>query len=178
MKEGVLKFSTDTSPATGWGGEALGKGVGAMTIEGNWIEGELKHDFPEVDYKVVKLPAGPAGEATLQYTNCWGMAADSDNIEGAKSLVEHLTSPEQQMAFADAFGVMPSVEAAADEWKAKDPDLAAFIDGADSAANLPTQEGASDVISEMNAQLATLKNKDPQQILDSVQKNMEAVVSQ
>ena len=55
---------------------------------------------------------------------------------------------------------------------------AAFIDGADTAANLPTQEGAADVISEMNAQLATLKDKEPQQILDSVQKNMEAVVSQ
>ena len=27
----------------------------------------------------------------------------------------------------------------------------------------------------MNAQLATLKDKEPQQILDSVQKNMEAV---
>ena len=78
----------------------------------------------------------------------------------------------------EAFGVMPSVEAAADEWKSSYPDLAAFIEGADSAANLPTQEGAADVISEMNAQLATLKNKDPQQILDSVQKNMEAVVSQ
>ena len=35
------------------------------------------------------------------------------------------------MAFADAFGVMPSVEEVADEWKAKYPDLAAFIDGAD-----------------------------------------------
>jgi multiple sugar transport system substrate-binding protein len=176
MKDGVAAYSSDVG--AGWGGEAFGKGLGAMTIEGNWIEGALKNDFPDVDYKVVKLPAGPAGEATLQYTNCWGIAAKSDNLDGAKSLVEHLTSPEQQMAFADAFGVMPSVEAVADEWKAKYPDLAAFIDGADSAANLPTQEGATDVISEMNAQLATLKDKDPQQILDSVQKNMEAVVSQ
>ena len=176
MKDGVAAYSSDVG--AGWGGEAFGKELGAMTIEGNWIEGAMKNDFPDVDYKVVKLPAGPAGEATLQYTNCWGIAAQSDNIDGAKSLVEHLTSPEQQMAFAEAFGVMPSVEEVADEWRAKYPDLAAFIDGADSAANLPTQEGAADVISEMNAQLATLKDKEPQQILDSVQKNMEAVVSQ
>jgi multiple sugar transport system substrate-binding protein len=149
-----------------------------MTIEGNWIAGAMTNDFPDVDYKVVELPAGPAGPATLQYTNCWGIAAESDNIDGSVSLVEHLTSAEQQMAFAEAFGVMPSVEEVAGEWKQQYPDLAPFIDSADFAANLPAQEGSADVISELNAQLATLKDKDPQQILDSVQKNMEAVVSE
>src|SRR6476469_3632773 len=33
MSAGSLKYMTDTNPATGWGGEALGKGVAAMTIE-------------------------------------------------------------------------------------------------------------------------------------------------
>jgi multiple sugar transport system substrate-binding protein len=33
------------------------------------------------------------------------------------------------------------------------------------------------VLSEMNAQLATLKESDPQQILEGVQQNMEAVLS-
>ncbi|MGN6578290.1 MAG: sugar ABC transporter substrate-binding protein [Nocardioides sp.] len=176
MQEGVAAYSSDVG--AGWGGEAFGKGLGAMTIEGNWIQGAMQNDFPDVDYKVVQLPAGPAGQGTLQYTNCWGMAANSDNIEGATSLVESLTSPEQQLAFAKAFGVMPSVEAAAEDWKQQYPDLAPFIESADFAGNLPTQEGASDVISELNAQLATLKGSDPQQILDGVQKNMEAVVSQ
>jgi multiple sugar transport system substrate-binding protein len=175
MQEGVAAYSSDVG--AGWGGEAFGKGLGAMTIEGNWIQGAMQNDFPDVDYKVVQLPAGPAGKGTLQYTNCWGIASGSDNIDGAKSLVESLTSPEQQLAFAKAFGVMPSVEAAADEWKQEYPDLAPFIESADFAGNLPTQEGASDVIAELNAQLATLKGSDPQQILDGVQKNMEAVVS-
>ncbi len=176
MKDGVAAYSSDIG--AGWGGEAFGKGLAAMTIEGNWIEGAMKNDFPDVDYQVAKLPAGPAGEATLQYTNCWGIAAESDNIDGAKALVEQLTSTEQQLAFADAFGVMPSVEAAADEWKTKYPELSPFIEGADFAANLPTQEGANEVISEMNAQLAQLKSTDPKQILEGVQKDMEAAVSQ
>ena len=80
----------------------------------------MKNDYPDVDYKVVSLPAGPTGEATLQYTNCWGIAAQSDNIDGAKSLVEHLTTPgEQQSGIRHLPGVMPSVEEVADEWKAK-----------------------------------------------------------
>lgn len=176
MADGIAAYSSDIG--AGWGGEAFGKGLSAMTIEGNWIVGAMENDFPDVDYRVVELPAGPVGPATLQYTNCWGVAAGSDNVEGTVSLVEHLTSPEQQLEFADAFGVMPSVEAAAEDWKEQFPDMSAFIDSAEFAENLPTQEGAADVIAEMNAQLATLKSSEPQQILDSVQQNMEAVVSQ
>jgi multiple sugar transport system substrate-binding protein len=125
---------------------------------------------------VVSLPAGTE-QGTIQYTNCWGVAADSDNVKGAVSLVESLTTPEQQMAFADAFGVMPSVEEVAGQWKEKYPELAPFIDSADFAANLPAAEGSADVLSELNAQLATLKDGDPQQILEDVQPNMEAVLS-
>ncbi len=176
LADGYAAYSSDVG--AGWGGEAFGKGLGAMTIEGNWIAGAMENDFPDVDYQVVKLPAGPAGEGTLQFTNCWGIASGSDNIDGSVSLVEQLTSADQQMAFADAFGVMPSVEAVADEWKSANAKSAAFIESADFAGNLPTQEGAADVIAELNAQLATLKGSQPQQILDGVQKNMEAVVSQ
>jgi multiple sugar transport system substrate-binding protein len=174
MRDGVAAYSSDVG--AGWGGEAFGKELGAMTIEGNWITGAMQTDFPDLDYQVVPLPAGTE-QATLQYTNCWGVAADSDNVEGAVSLVEHLTTPEQQLAFADAFGVMPSVEEVAGDWKEQYPELAPFIDSAEFAKNLPAAEGSADVLSEMNAQLATLKESDPQQILEGVQQNMEAVLS-
>ena len=176
MKDGIAAYSSDVG--AGWGGEAFGKELGAMTIEGNWIVGAMEADFPDVKYTTVPLPAGPAGEGTLQYTNCWGIAAESDNVEGAVSLVEHLTAPEQQLAFADAFGVMPSVEEAAEEWKGDNPEMAAYIDSVEFAGTLPTQEGAADVIGEFNAQLAKIKTADPQQLLDGIQQNMEAVVNQ
>ncbi len=57
--------TTATSPSrptsgAGWGGEAFGKGLAAMTIEGNWITGAMSNDYPDVDYTVAELPAGPA----------------------------------------------------------------------------------------------------------------------
>lgn len=176
MKDGIAAYSSDVG--AGWGGEAFGKELGAMTIEGNWIVGAMEADYPDVEYTTVQLPEGPAGPGTLQYTNCWGIASGSDNIEGSVSLVEHLTSPEQQLAFADAFGVMPSVEEAAQQWKDDNPEMAAYIDSAEFANSLPTQEGAADVIAELNAQLAKIKTADPQRLLDGVQQNMEAVVNQ
>ena len=174
LEDGTFAYAADVG--AGWGGEAFGKQLAAMVIEGNWIGGAMSADYPDVNYLVAELPAGPAGQGTLQFTNCWGMAANSPNQQAALDLVEYLTSTEQQLAFSEAFGPMPSITSAADAWTQANPDLAAFLTGADYAQFPPNQEGAADVVSDFNAQLESLKTGDPQQILDSVQANLEAVV--
>lgn len=175
MESGSTKLSNQIG--AGWGGEAFGKQLAAMVIEGNWITGALKNDFPDVEYDIVPLPAGPGGKGTLQYTNCWGIAADSNAKDNARQLVEFLTSTEQQMKFADAFGVMPSVKSAADEWMEKNPTMVAFLEGADYAQYLPTQPGTTDVISELNAKFEQLPNLDVQATLDQAQTDLEAILT-
>ncbi len=174
MTAGTFAYAQDVG--AGWGGEAFGKQLTAMTIEGNWITGAMTNDFPDVEYVVTELPEGPAGKGTLQFTNCLGMAADSPNQEAALDLAEYLTSTEQQLAFSQAFGVMPSIQSAADQWTSDNPDLAAFLAGADYAQGIPTYDGTADVITDFNSELQGLKTGDPQQILDSVQSNLEAIV--
>jgi multiple sugar transport system substrate-binding protein len=147
-----------------------------MTIEGNWIGGAMSADFPDVEYTVAELPQGPAGPGTLAFTNCWGIAEASGAQEDAVSLVESLTSEEQQLAFAEAFGVIPSIESAADQYKQDRPEYAPFINGADYAQNPPSQQGASDVITDFNAQLEGLKSGDPEAILASVQESLQATL--
>ncbi|GAA2007168.1 sugar ABC transporter substrate-binding protein [Microbacterium ulmi] len=174
LTDGTFAFATDLG--AGWGGEAFGKQLAAMVIEGNWITGAMSADYPDVGYTVAELPAGPAGQGTLQFTNCWGMAADSPNQTAALDLIEFLTSTEQQLAFSEAFGPMPSIQSAADEWESDNPDLVAFLRGADYAIGIPTNEGVNDVIADFNSQLQGLKTADPSAILSSVQTNLEAVV--
>lgn len=174
LNDGTFAYASDIG--AGWGGEAFGKQLSAMTIEGNWITGAMSNDYPDVDYVVAELPAGPAGQGTMQFTNCWGMAADSPNQQAALDLVQYLTSAEQQLAFSDAFGPMPSVESAADQWSTDNPELTAFLAGADYAQGVPTNDGIAAVITDFNASLESLKSGDPQQILDTVQSNVEAVV--
>ncbi|WP_458115613.1 sugar ABC transporter substrate-binding protein [Arthrobacter sp. D2-10] len=176
MTDGVADYSSNLG--AGWGGEAFGKGLAAMVIEGNWIAGAMTNDFPDVEYQVAELPEGPGGKGTLQFTNCWGIAADSDNIEGAKALVEHLTTPESQLAFAEAFGVMPSLQSVAADWSEQYPELEPFIAGGEYAQNLPAQQGAADVLGELNSQLESLESSDPQQILESVQPLVETIATQ
>lgn len=174
MTDGVAKFSSDLG--AGWGGEAFGKGQAAMVIEGNWIQGALDKDFPNVAYRFAELPEGPGGKGTLAYTNCWGIAADSKNKDAAKKLVEQLTSKENQLAFSEAFGVMPSIKSAREEWTAAFPALAPFMAGADYAQTTPLQQGAADVLTDFNAQLEQLKDKEPKAILDSTQGSLEPVI--
>ncbi len=174
LADGTFAFAKDIG--AGWGGEALGKESAAMVIEGNWITGAMSADFSDVKYKVVELPAGPAGQGTLQFTNCWGMAADSPNQESALSLVEYLTSADSQLGFSKAFGPMPSIKSAADAWKTANPELVPFLDAASYAGFVPNEAGAADVVGDFNAQLESLKSSDPKKILDSTQSNLEAIL--
>ncbi|HEY0261160.1 MAG TPA: extracellular solute-binding protein [Lacisediminihabitans sp.] len=172
--EGTLKFAKDVG--AGWGGEAFGKGLAAMTIEGNWITGGMQADYPNVKYTIAELPAGPAGKGTLQFTNCWGIAADSPNQTAALKLVEKLTSADDQLAFSKAFGPMPSIQSAATEWKKANPALVPFLNAADYAKGVPTAKGAADVVTDFNSKIESLATSDPKTILEATQKNLEALL--
>lgn len=158
----------------GWGGEAFGTGKAAMTIEGNWIRGAMSNDYPDIDYTVAELPEGPAGKGTLLFTQCWGVAADSPDQEAAVSLVEALTTPEQQLANAKAFGVMPSRESAQADYVEQFPQDAPFIAGGDYGQGPVNLPGLGPVVADLDSQLEQLKTANVEDILDSFQQNAEA----
>ena len=160
----------------GWGGEAFGTQRAAMTIEGNWIRGAMKNDFPDVDYTVAELPEGPAGKGTLQFTQCWGIAAESPDQEAAVELVQHLTQPEQQLEFAEAFGVMPSRQSAEEDYVAAFPDDAPFIAGGEYGRGPVNLPGLAPALADLDSQLEQLASAQPDAILESFQTNAEAAL--
>ncbi|MDR1387947.1 MAG: extracellular solute-binding protein, partial [Propionibacteriaceae bacterium] len=173
IASGSAAFAADLG--AGWGGEALGKGLAAMVIEGNWITGAMSSDYADVAYQAVELPAG-LQKGTLQFTNAWGLATDGDNKEKAIELVEFLTSTEQQLAFADAFGVMPSATSAGAAYRTQFPQMAAFLAGADYAQNLPAAVGVAQAITDFNSTLGSLPSSDPQALLTAFQTNLSAAL--
>ena len=94
LGNGSMKLTNQLG--VGWGGEGFGKKMCAMTIEGNWIAGAMKNDYPSVGYKVVQLPRGPKGQGTLQYDGGWGLAAASKNKADAMNLISWLTTQEHR----------------------------------------------------------------------------------
>jgi len=165
-----------TDAGAGWGGEAFGRELAAMVVEGPWLMGAMAADHPDLDFRVVEMPAGPAGPGSMFFTNGWGIAAASPNQDAALDLVRFLIEPEQQLAFARAFGPIPSSIAAADEWAAEFPELVAFKDGVAYSRTFPTMTGFADVMSDFNAQLQQFGAINPQAVLDSVQGNLEAII--
>lgn len=174
LKAGVLKFPKQVD--AGWGGEALGTGKAAMTIEGNWLTGAMSTDYPKVGYKVVPLPQGPAGKGTLSFSTCWGIANKSAHHAAALSLVEAFTAAEQQVTFAKAYGVLPSRTSALATFEKQAPQDKVFADGTTFAQGPVTLPGFAKVLTQFDSDLAGLATADPKKLLSDLQRNGEQVL--
>ncbi|WP_405471065.1 extracellular solute-binding protein [Streptomyces canus] len=177
LADGSTKYPKQLD--SGWSGEAFGKQKAAMTIEGNWIAGAMKNDYPGVKYRTVPLPTGPTGKkGTLAFTQCWGIAAKSKHKAAALDFVKAMTSKDAELSFAKALGVMPSRQSAEAEYIDQFPQDKAFIDGA-AYAQAPVNIAKIDqVLLDFDTGLQSLPDADPKQILARLQKNAQAVVGQ
>ncbi|MDJ0377471.1 extracellular solute-binding protein [Cryobacterium sp. PH31-L1] len=173
--DGVLKFPTELD--AGWSGEALGAGKAAMVIEGPWIKG-IAADFPDTNYAAYELPAGPGGQSTFSFTNCWGIPQNSDTADAATSLVEFLTSDDQQLKAAAAFGVIPSTESAAATYAETYPENASFVASADYAVSPVNFAGSASAMTDFNSKLEGLIGGDPKAILESLQTSLQATLDE
>lgn len=175
LKNGLAQYPKQLD--TGWAGEAFGKGRAVMAIEGNWIKGAMKADFPTVKYTVKELPAGPTGaKGTLSFTQCWGIAAKSKFKDQAIKYVEAMTTAGQQMEYATAFGVMPSRQSAQAQYTAKFPEDAPFVAGAaygHGPVNAPKMDS---VLADLDTALQGLTNSTPKAVLQRFDKNAKTAL--
>ena len=175
LTEGLAQYPKQLD--AGWAGEAFGRGKAAMTIEGNWIKGVLQNDFPNVKYTVHPLAAGPKGKGTLSFTTCWGIAAKSKYKEQAIKFVEAMVAVDRQLAFAKAFGVMPSRQAAHDQYAKEYPADRAFIDAAEYAQGPVNAPKMDSVLADLDTGLQGLATGDPKALLERVQRNTQAALA-
>ncbi|MCU0466715.1 MAG: ABC transporter substrate-binding protein [Anaerolineae bacterium] len=136
---------TPSAVDSGWGGEAFGRGRAAMAMEGNWVIQFLLDNYPELNWGVAELPMGEAGQATMAFTVCYGVAAnvEGDVAEAAWQVVNFLTDDDGAATVASAsFGPMPTRPSAAEaylaNWEARTEgsgvdfnDFSAYIAGGD-----------------------------------------------
>jgi multiple sugar transport system substrate-binding protein len=139
--DGLSASSSDLGQ--GWPGESFGQARAAMTMEGNWIIGYLNDQFPDLNWGAAELPAGPAGEGTLTFSECWGVGAENPYPEQTWRFVNFITGEEGAMTTAqEGFGVMPPRSAASEAWVEAVGDVgSAFIAGSDYAVAPVTPPG-------------------------------------
>jgi multiple sugar transport system substrate-binding protein len=177
LSDHTLAFPSTLS--SGWSGQAFGENKAAMDIVGNWMVGALQSDYPSIKYQVATIPAGPTGTTgTLSFTNGWGIPRSSANLGGAVDFVKFLTTSKQEMAFAKAFGVIPSLQTLQSQWQKTFPNLAVHTKELAYAHPDIALPGDSQALSAFDSALAQLATGSPASILQNAQTNLAPLASQ
>ncbi len=112
-----------------WAGEAFGKGRAAMTIEGSWLPPYLAAVFPQLDYGLTDLPAGPSGEASVALVTCIAVSQDSPHGALAAQLAVQLAAAEVLPRWTGGDQNMPVFTAQGQAWLSQHPQAAPFYRG-------------------------------------------------
>ncbi|MDX9829904.1 MAG: sugar ABC transporter substrate-binding protein, partial [Anaerolineae bacterium] len=92
--EGSMVLPADV--AASWCGEAIGKELVGMTLEGGWMVNFMRQDYPDVNWQAVLIPAGPVTRADVIFTNAIGVNAATEYPAAAAALAIYVTSAENQ----------------------------------------------------------------------------------
>lgn len=112
-----FKNKTGALPTTvgaSWNGDAFGQQRGAMVLEGGWMTPYMASTYPNVQYGIAPLPAGPTGiHADLSYTNAWAGSSVTKHPEAAWELIQYMTSSTVQGAQLNAGFALPTLKSLA-----------------------------------------------------------------
>ncbi|MCC6003493.1 MAG: sugar ABC transporter substrate-binding protein [Thermofilum sp.] len=112
-KEGYVVLPSDVN--AGWNGEAFGKQLAAMTIEGSWCIPYIADQFPDFkygsDWDIALLPKGSAGRASMAYTVALGVNSRTENLEAALKFLQYVEGVEGQRLLVVKMGhTLPSIK--------------------------------------------------------------------
>jgi len=92
----------------GWNGEAFGKGLAAMTFEGNWLTQPMQQTYPNIKWGITVLPKGSKGSSNLAFTAAWAMYAKTKYFKQASQLLEFLTDKQGMTLWDKYSGYLPA----------------------------------------------------------------------
>jgi multiple sugar transport system substrate-binding protein len=86
--------------------EQFGNGTAATVVEGPWMPGIFANQFPELEYELAPIPAGPAGSASVVGGEDIVVFKQTQNKEAALAFTRFMLSEEAQLAMGKV-GQMP-----------------------------------------------------------------------
>lgn len=110
---------------------AFGAGKTVLAMEGNWILGSLRDDYPELKFISREMPTVNGRAQTMAFVVGWAVSRYGRNVAGGFRFAQHMSSSGMK-AWAIESGTLPtrrSVQAQMDAGGA-DPRLAAHVAGA------------------------------------------------
>ena len=94
-------------------GQIAGKDNGPWLEQ--WLVEANGREWVDQSLATAEVPAGPAGSVSALGSGSLAVLADAENPDAAWKLIRHLTQPEVQIGWYQAFGSLPAVKAAWDD---------------------------------------------------------------
>ena len=94
FQEGSLVQASDVGAS--WCGEAIGKKLVGLTLEGGWMVNFMRQNYPDQEWKAVLIPQGPKTRADVIFTNAIGVNASTEYPAAAAAFAIFVTSRENQ----------------------------------------------------------------------------------
>ncbi|KAB2905410.1 MAG: sugar ABC transporter substrate-binding protein [Anaerolineae bacterium] len=121
MSQGIL----------GWGQwdakDEFGNLRAAMNMNGPWVLGSLRDDYPDVNWQVSPIPSDKVTTSILGGEN-YGISSTSRNVEAAWEYIAWTQEPENYKQFLKDVQQFPSrMDVAEDTYWADDPVLSVFL---------------------------------------------------
>lgn len=82
----------------------------ALLMSGSWTIQELDEEYQDINYGIMPYPVSPNTQELVSPTGSWayGMAATTENKEGAGKVIDYLTQEEQMYQISMANSVLPA----------------------------------------------------------------------
>ena len=93
-EEGSLVQASDVG--AGWCGEAIGKKLVGLTLEGGWMVNFMRQNYPDQNWKAVLIPKGPKTRADVIFTNAIGVNAATKYPRAAAAFTMFVTGRANQ----------------------------------------------------------------------------------
>ncbi|MFP4346249.1 MAG: ABC transporter substrate-binding protein [Anaerolineales bacterium] len=93
-QEGSLVPASDVGAS--WCGEAIGKELVGLTLEGGWMVNFMRQNYPDVEWSAVLIPAGPVTRADIIFTNGIGINVATEYPNAAAAFTTYVTGSENQ----------------------------------------------------------------------------------
>ncbi|MDQ3512226.1 MAG: extracellular solute-binding protein, partial [Chloroflexota bacterium] len=148
--------TTFTEVGAQWPGDAFAKGLASIVFEGPWLIGFMAENAPNKPYGIAEMPAGPGGQATMAFTQAYGLNAASEVQDAAFTLIGWLTGVEGMTQWSTGFGVLPSRPEVAAVYLEQFPEREPFLVGGEYARPWQLGSGGERFNTEANAELQAL----------------------
>lgn len=129
--------------------------AGAVIFDGNWVYPSLAQ-APEVTFGISELPAGPKGKGTPAFTVSYSLYKGTQVADAAWTLVNYLTGPEGMATWTSAGLAMPSRPGLAEQWLAKFPERAPYLNSGEYAKTAQYGPGGQKFNEDANAIMQNL----------------------